>query len=560
MEKIFAILAAGIVFCGCQKDFTEDVNPQISRETPVNLTKEGILKFESQSAFDQCMNEIIQNPTNGIAIVDRYVGKSEGTRSNSDRIFNSIARIRADRETRVTPVIGQPIDYNDDLIVPEMTEEEFRDYIIDELLVDERLEYVLDSDLRIVVADTVYQITTDGVFIMSYDNIALMEEIIETYHTDVVLNSNFEYLTYVGEGRYFYRDVQIIPNPDNEFELVDPTNPISPIDPEDPTDPEEPIDPDDPIDEEEEETNGYADQFGAYYAECVNIKEFVVRAPTVNAENDQYPYPYPLDEIPTETEENTGTGYHYFNESVRIKARFYTFNVGFYSSIGFDVKLQRRKTFLGMEFWVRTQSQGIDIIIERLDIDLKCATIGLGTPYGAISYKTISGELNGTTGDYNVRLVRNKVLTVSPTKENRGIIAGTIGSFEETFKNQVMYNAPVADVYNLMHDLTGYIIGAPFNVLVKDYDVRTAMLCWGGSDVVRNYTTGVLFYPNTESDNIPKKVGIKLFDDLAEHTAQTWDIDINRTLDETIRYADITGVVEYGGEKRACRFKILEIN
>lgn len=118
----------------------------------------------------------------------------------------------------------------------------------------------------------------------------------------------------------------------------------------------------------------------------------------------------------------------------------------------------------------------------------------------------------------------------------------------------------MADVYNLMHDLTGYTIGAPFNTLVKDYDVRTAMLCWGGSDVVRNYTTGVLFYPNTVSDNIPKKVGIKLFDDLAEHAAQTWDIDINGTLDETIRYADITGVVEYGEEKRACRFKILEIN
>lgn len=71
MKKIFAILAAGIVLCGCQQDLTEDLNPQISRETPVNLTKEGILKFESQSAFDQCMNEIIQNPTNGIAIVDR---------------------------------------------------------------------------------------------------------------------------------------------------------------------------------------------------------------------------------------------------------------------------------------------------------------------------------------------------------------------------------------------------------------------------------------------------------------------------------------------------------
>lgn len=99
MKRIFAILAAGIMLCGCQKDFTEDVSPQISRETPVNLTKEGILKFESQSAFDQCMNEILQNPTNGIAIVDKYVGKSDGTRSNSDRIFNSIARIRADRET-----------------------------------------------------------------------------------------------------------------------------------------------------------------------------------------------------------------------------------------------------------------------------------------------------------------------------------------------------------------------------------------------------------------------------------------------------------------------------
>ena len=72
MKKIFAILAAGIILCGCQKDLTEeDLNPHISRETPVNLTKEGILKFESQSAFDQCMNEIIQNPTNGIAIVDR---------------------------------------------------------------------------------------------------------------------------------------------------------------------------------------------------------------------------------------------------------------------------------------------------------------------------------------------------------------------------------------------------------------------------------------------------------------------------------------------------------
>lgn len=557
MKRIFAILAAGIMLCGCQKDFTEDVSPQISRETPVNLTKEGILKFESQSAFDQCMNEILQNPTNGIAIVDKYVGKSDGTRSNSDRIFNSIARIRADRETRV----GNLDIIYDDNIVPEMTEEEFRDYIIDELLVDEELTYVLDSDLRIVVADTVYQITTDGVFIASYDNITLMEEVIDMYDPNMILNgSEFGYLTYIGEGRYQYRDVQIIPNPDNEFEIVEPINPLNPIDP---TDPEEPTDPEDPIgdgDEEEENSDEYQDHFGAYYAECENIKEYVLRAPVINSDNNEYPYPYPLDGIPTETEDDPGKAYNYFNNNVRIKARFYTFNVGFYSSIGFDVKLQRRKRFLGMDFWARTQSQGIDIIIERLDIDLECATIGLGTPYGDISYKTISGELNGTTGDYNVRLVRNKVLTVSPTKENRGIIAGTIGSFEETFKNQVMYNAPVADVYNLMHDLTGYTIGAPFNTLVKDYDVRTAMLCWGGSDVVRNYTTGVLFYPNTVSDNIPKKVGIKLFDDLAEHAAQTWDIDINGTLDETIRYADITGVVEYGEEKRACRFKILEIN
>lgn len=71
MKKLLAVLAISIFICGCQKDLTECVDPQISRETPVNLTKEGILKFESQSAFDQCMSEIIQNPTNGIAIVDR---------------------------------------------------------------------------------------------------------------------------------------------------------------------------------------------------------------------------------------------------------------------------------------------------------------------------------------------------------------------------------------------------------------------------------------------------------------------------------------------------------
>lgn len=553
MKKIFVILAAGIVLCGCQKDLTEDLKPQISRETPVNLTKEGILKFESQSAFDQCMNEILQNPTNGIAIVDRYVGKGDVTRSNSDRIFNSVARIRADRETRNG---GLQVEDLDDFIVPEMTESEFRDYIIDELLVDEELTYVLDSDLRIVVADTVYQITTDGVFIASYDNITIMEEVIDMYDPNMVLNGNeFGYLTYIGEGRYQYQDVQIIPNPDNEFELVDPTDPFNPLDP---TDPEDPIG---DGDEEDESTDEYQDHFGAYYAECENIKEYVMRAPMINADNNEYPYPYPLDGIPTETEEDSGKAYNYFNDNVRIKARFYTFNVGFYSSLGFDVKLQRRKRFLGMDYWVRTQSEGIDIIIERLNIDLKCATIGLGTPYGAMSYETISGSLNnGVIGEYTVRLLRNKVITISPTKENRDIIAGTIGSFEDTPKNFVIYNSPATNVYNLMRTLTGYTIDAPYNKLVMDCDVRTAMVCWGGSDVVHNYTTGVLFYPNTESNNIPKKVGVKLFDDLAEHAAQSWDIDINGTLDETIRYADMTGVVEYGGEKRACRFKILELN
>ena len=557
MKKLLAILAISIFICGCQKDLTECVDPQISRETPVNLTKEGILKFESQSAFDQCMNEIIQNPTNGIAIVDRYVGKGDVTRSNSDRIFNSVARIRADRETRA----GNLNIIYDDNVVPEMTEEEFRDYIIDELLVDEELTYVLDSDLRIVVADTVYQITTDGVFIASYDNITLMEEVIDMYDPNMILNgSEFGYLTYIGEGRYQYRDVQIIPNPDNEFEIVEPINPINPIDP---TDPEEPTDPEDPIgdgDEEEENSDEYQDHFGAYYAECENIKEYVMRAPTINAEEDQYPYPYPLDGIPTETENESGKAYNYFNNNVRIKARFYTFNAGFYSSIGFDVKLQRRKTFLGIEYWVRTQSEGIDVIIERLNIDLKCVTVGSVTPYGAMNYKEISGSLNGVTGKYIVRHLRNKIISISPTKENRDMIAGTIGSFDEMPINQILYNAPATDVYNLMHDLTGYTIGAPYNTLVKDYDVRTAMVCWSGSNVVHNYTTGVLFYPNTESNKIPKKVGVKLFDDLAEHAAQGWTMDINRTLDETIRYADITGVVEYGGEKRACRFEIKEIN
>ena len=434
-----------------------------------------------------------------------------------------------------------------------MTEEEFRDYIIDELLVDEELTYVLDSDLRIVVADTVYQITTDGVFIASYDNITLMEEVIDMYDPNMVLNgSEFGYITYIGEGRYQYRDVQIIPNPEMDFDIIEPTDPLIPIlplDPEDPTNPEDPIEEDDVIPDVD------VNRFVEFYEECVNIKEFATRVPIVNPN-----LPDISDDIPIETEYDFDACYHYFNDNVRIKAKLYKFNIGIYKSIGLNVKLQRRKRFLGMDYWVKTQSDGIDIVIRKLNVDLKCEYEGKqGTPYGSEILKNVSGSINDFTTSYLVRMLRHKIIPISPIKENKDIIAGTIGSFENTPALQAIFNASDNQIYTLMHRIDGLTIGAPHNRTIHEYDVRTAMICYGGSDYVRNYVSGVLSYPNSENNSIPKRVGFKIFDSFGVQFASAWNFRINNNIDETIRYADIFVRVNYDGELRGCQLYINEI-
>ena len=555
MKKLLAVLAISIFICGCQKDLTECVDPQISRETPVNLTKEGILKFESQSAFDQCMNEILQNPTNGIAIVDKYVGKSDGTRSNPNRIFNSIARIRADRETRVTPVVGQPIDYNDVLFVPEMTEEEFRDYIIDELLVDEELTYVLDSDLRIVVADTVYQITTDGVFFASYDNITIMEDVIEMYDPDMILNGEFEYLTYVGEGRYQYRDVVIIPNPDTGlFDPLVPVDPIIPIDPEDPTDP---TDPNDPIDDSEDDDNTEEDfpiYFPEQFAKCDNIKTYAYRAPIIALNS--------LDQGLYEEKNKKGAVTNEFSDGkFRVKCRLHSVDYEFYKSVGYKIKFQQLKSFLGINYWVKAVPDRMEITINRLDVNVDYKLKGqTGTPYGGEEYYKIPAVLNGAYAEYVVRLMQDEVALFTPFKATTDIIAGTIHPLQlnSTADWLKIYDVPAKQVYSVMKSLEGKTIYAPLYKQVSSTDLRTAMVCWGGKAMTHNYFMGVMTYPNANYEETPKKAGFTIYRGGGVGFNEDWEFDVFETLNGAIGAADILGSVEYNGEVRGCRFLIYE--
>lgn len=497
--KTFALFVVFLcMFTSCIKDHLkkEDGTNTEASSGVAQVNEDGYLTFQSLDALKRCLKEISENTESGQSIVERYLG-GETTRSANQRTFISVAMQEAMLLTR------SGNDDSHDVDDEEMTIEEFGIARAGELLYEDALTYVMDTTLRIVAGDKLYQVTEYGTFVAPLDKADMLSETILNFNNG--LSSN---MTQLSEDEFLLSNgityINTFYEPDTSgvtHEFID------------------------------EDTATRSESSVAHYVNIVPV--------STRANND---------DEDVKVGEDWGAEFNYFSNKRRMKCKLYRVNYGIGRYAGYKCKYQKRKRFLGVKYWVKTNASKMEITINSMELSLQLTLPSNpspgDTPLGKDAFAAFSGYVGNSAYTAIVRAVGIKPPFLKGwAKDAIGI---TLGNFTDKIPNKNMES-----VYKMADDqvkrmFTGFVNKRlePLKRAITPQDQRVAFLGWGRTNIVRTFTTGTRTWTNTDKQNITlvNEGGFAL-----SLNGGKWSLRPQFSISSTIKKCDITGSVTADG-------------
>lgn len=200
-----------------------------------------------------------------------------------------------------------------------------------------------------------------------------------------------------------------------------------------------------------------------------------------------------------------------FNKKYRVQVNVFDVNYGFYKSAGIKVKMQKRKKFLGIPYWVPVTAEKLVIGFNELQGELiynNPNNMSDINPSASAMWGSFTGTINGIIGNfiygtyYNLSFIKDWTPTIYTWMPELKI---GDKNYTENFVNKI-YNVPPKLIYQQTKKLINDKIFSKINPSFKPSDPMLAYLIWGQTafkfDKEKPYITGVREYTTCKSKSV----------------------------------------------------------
>lgn len=376
MKKLilFNCILLGLFFSSCTDDVETTSPNQNTNEGLANdgiKVKDGYLEFSSNEVFQDFITQL-DNESDGNYMV--------GTRSLSAKSrlsidgFKPLARLKSEISS-TTRSMGSADGSDQD---EEMNQDEFNIMTAENLLLDPILTEVMDTTLRIGIADRIYKITQYGTFSAPTDKSSYIAEAIKNFDTNILNRSDLG--DYISLGN----DVTFTNSFGNEKvgnELVNNMDEVETIE-----------------NEFDDEDAGTVRTRALAVSTYENNLHNGYNVSTFNWKNNSVWQKF-WDWIRGKDVSKEVN----FDSKHRVQVNVYNVNYGFYASSGIKVKMQKRKKFVFVKYWVGTSADKMAVGFNKLYGDMTYTnprSFSSITPTAGTSWNQFTGSLNKLTSKF----------------------------------------------------------------------------------------------------------------------------------------------------------------
>lgn len=518
--NLFLITGLSVALFSCS-DNVDDVASVSNQITPTNQqtqkqsieVENGYLKFANDSVFKDCINKI-----------ETDQNSNSSTRAGSKQKFSvpgftSISQLEDLPKTRSAA---------EDDLDEEMSQDEFNTMKASNLLIDPVLTEVMDTTLRIKISDVLYKVTQYGTFSVNQENEKYLQAVIDKFDTTLVHTVEPGQTINLSNGVSFTNSFGGNSVQDEECELV-------------------PLEPKTRATQSETDYNlqaGYNTQDYVWKNHSVWQKIWdKIRGKDVSREAN-------------------------FDKKHRVQVEVFDVNYRFYVSSGIKVKMQRRKKFCFVKYWVGDTAEKIAVGFNCITGELKWdnpASYSSIAPAPSSAWGTFQSTINNQLNSFiysavspsNISILKDwcdisdRVYMCLPKISYTFDVKNKLYTlqFPTTNTLQAMYNLPAKEICHSLNELTGKVF-ANIGSKITPKDPKIAYYVWGTSTTSFNkakpYIMGVKEYGPQKSKTVRfcQSFGVNFKGIITPFIPDRFKIS----------YVDCFGAVKYNGQWKGIRF------
>lgn len=461
IKKFVYLLSAITLLTSCSEaiDEPKDINTSpTTQENLVTLTKDGYLSFSTYKSLESFFTEIQNGDTPDVLL-----------NSRSDNSFVSLAMLNDRIDNKRNSRSEKSDDDSDDL--EEMTQEEFDLMKAEELLFDNLMTHALDTTLRICVEGELYKITPHGTFSVKLEKAEKLDMTIKQFNPQIINSIDAGKTIQLSSDVKFTNTFKSVQNKECDLELeeeIPTTRSISPI-------------------AKNEFHKNYSVNSYSWKSRSVidNILDYLRGKDVSRSKN--------------------------FSKNRRVQVNVFDVNYKFYKSAGIKVKMQKRKKFLGIPYWVGVNAEKLAIGFNEMEGELKYNNpnnLSTIQPTASAKWEAFKGTLNGVTSSF----IYGAYYKLKFLKDWTDWAFGWMPEIkigDKNYTDQIInkiYNTPAEYVYGQSKKLINKKVYAPIEKRIKPEDPMVAYLYWGVSayefNKERPFISGVKEYVSCKSKSV----------------------------------------------------------
>lgn len=500
-KQLITLFLAAFTFSACQQ---EELLPEKTTENQEQITiggiqvEDGYLNFASNDVFQKYLTSLEEDRSSETASTRSIMRKIQG--------FTSVASLKES----LPAATRNASDIQED---EEMSQDEFNIMSAEDLLVDPILMEVMDTTLRIKIEDRLFKVTPYGTFSASADNADFIESAIAKFDTTLIHSNESGKYIELGNGVTFT-------NTFGDGSVVD--SELTPV-------------------EDEPVTRAMTSNFHNGY----NVNSYRWK------NNSLYQKFWDWVRGKDVSKEN------YFDSKKRVQVNVFDINYAFYASAGIKVKMQRRKKFLFVKYWVSENADKLALGFNKVHGVLKLKnprSFSSITPTISTSRGNFTGAINGITSKF-VYGNYKKLDIVKDWVDDIYMFLPEVTIANNVYPNKdimnKLYNAPADYVYNFLKQQAGKYVYTPIRKQIQPKDPRISYLVWGNTSYTFNqekpYIMGVKEYGRRSSKTVR-------FDSSFGFTINNFSVSGFLPSEFDIHDIDAFGAAYYNGRWKGVRF------
>lgn len=464
---LISVLCSFFILTSCSDDMNsiEPTHKIPQSIEDVTVSNEGYLTFPTFKSLELFFEQVQNGETPTINSVSRSGGSFESVAMLDDRISNSIQS----RAIDTTPITDSELE---DL--EEMTQDEYNLMKAEDLLFDNIMTHAMDTTLRICIEGVLYKITENGTFSVKSEKSEILDLAIKDFNPNLKESIEAGETVQLNSDVYFTNTFKNVKVEDTELLEFEPTENI-------------------PLSRAAAETS--QNEFHKNY----NVDSYRWKNSNVIKKF--------LDFIRGKDVSKTKN----FSKDRRVQVNIFDVNYGFYKSAGIKVKMQKRKKFCFIPYWVEVEADKLVLGFNEMEGVLTYNNpnnLSIINPTASAKWSAFKGTLNGITSNFIYGAFSNLKFIRDWTDWAFGWMPEVrIGdrNYTDVILNK-LYNTPAEYVYKQSKSLINKKVYAPIETQIKPTDPMVAYLYWGSSEYTFNkerpFITGIKEYSNKKSKSV----------------------------------------------------------